>query len=806
MIYSNAKKITPSSETEASLGETSSQQTAFSKRSLVDEVTLLRQQLKAESHRRRLAEEALIHSRSTFRRTFEISPNAIWVQRWADEVFTEINPGFQTLLGFNHEDLRGHTDQELGLWVTQAQYEDLMIKLRGRDHAVEIQADLRARDGKIVHTQISASIITLDGTPHILAIARDITDLQKTLTSLRTSEETYRTLFENTAAATIVVEADMTISMANDRSELLCGYSRDEIEGRLKILDLVAPEQREMVKLFHTLRRENHADVPTEYELTLIHKNGQPREVIASVRLIPGTQRGIVTIIDISEKRRAEQERLRLAAVIEQSSEAIIITDPRGDIQYVNPAVEALTGRPPVVFLGQPLAAVLEDKLACEAFISMSANAPAGEGWYGRTETQVASGTATIAHTRIDPIRNHKGEVISYVCMQRDITHETRMEAQLRQAQKMEAIGTLASGIAHDFNNILTGLIGHAELAGKEVPAESRTKERIDHILTASLRARDLINQILTYTRQNEKEHRSIEIGLIVKEALKLLQSTLPAEIDIHDEITRESGYVLGDPSELHQVVLNLCTNAAHAMQPKGGKLSLEVKNSHLDTQMRVTTGELSPGAYTCLSIADTGHGMDPDTIERIFEPYFTTKEQGEGTGLGLAVTHGVVTRLGGQIDIKSRPGEGARFDIYLPRATKTEVAEEHAKPRLPLGDANILIVDDETTIIDLLSEMLTGLGYTVTAEKNSNKALTLFQAAPELFDLVITDLNMPGLNGKDLIEAVRSETPEMPILVVSGNPDPEVAADPVISQTQAFLRKPIRLKQLADTVHKVLG
>jgi PAS domain S-box-containing protein len=806
MIHSSAKKNTIPSETKASLGLTATQQVSFSKRSLADEVTLLRQQLKAESHRRRLAEEALIHSRTTFRRTFEISPNAIWVQRLADEVFTEINPGFQALLGYSREDLRGHTAQELGIWMERAQYETLMTKLRGRDHAVKIQADLRARSGKILHTQISASIITLDGTPHILAIARDITDLQKTLTCLRTSEETYRTVFENTGAATIVVEADMTISMANDRSELLCGYARDEIEGKLTILDLIAPEQREMVGLFHTLRRENHADVPTELELTLNHKNGQTREVIANVRLIPGTRRSIVTIIDISEKRRAEQERLRLAAVIEQSSEAVIITDPRGDIQYVNPAVEALTGRPPVDFLGQPLVTVLEDKLACEAFVSMPTSATAEDGWHGRTETQVAGGTATIADTRIDPIHNQKGEVISYVCMQRDITHETRMEAQLRQAQKMEAIGTLASGIAHDFNNILTGLIGHAELAGKEVPVESRTKERIDHILTASLRARDLINQILTYTRQNEKEHGSIEIGLIVKEALKLLQSTLPAEIEIHDEITRESGFVMGDPSELHQVVLNLCTNAAYAMQPRGGTLCLEVNNRHLDTQLRVTTGELAPGAYTCLTIADTGHGMNAATIERIFEPYFTTKEQGEGTGLGLAVTHGIVTRLGGQIDISSRPGEGARFDIYLPRATQTQVTEEHTPPRLPLGDANILIVDDETTIIDLLSEMLTGLGYTVTAEMDSNKALTLFQAAPELIDLVITDLNMPGLNGKDLIEAVRMDAPEMPILVVSGNPDPDVEADPVISQAQAFLRKPIRLKQLADTVHELLA
>lgn len=787
-------------------GAAPQEQRQSSKHSLSDEVTLLRQQLKAESHRRRLAEEALIHSRSTFRRTFEMSPDAIWVQLWTDEVFTEINPGFQTLLGYSGEDLRGRTPRDLGLWAAQGQYDDLMAKLRGRDREVAVRADLRARGGRIVHTEIRASIITLEGRPHILAIARDLTDLQETLTCLQDSEETYRTVFENTGAATIVVEADMTISMANDRSEPLCGYRREEIEGKLSILDVIAPEQREMVGLFHNLRRKNQPDVPTEFELTLIHKNGQPREVIASVRLIPGTQRGIVTIIDISEKRRAEQERLRLATVIEQTSEAVIITDPQGDIQYVNPAVEPLTGRPPVDLLGLPLGTALADKGASNAFAAMLAAASSRNAWYGRTESRTATGTVTIADTRIHPIHNHKDEVISFVCMQRDITHETRMEAQLRQAQKMEAIGTLASGIAHDFNNILTGLIGHAELAGKEAPAESRTKARIDHILTASLRARDLINQILTYTRQNEKEHRSIQIGLIVNEALKLLQATLPAEIEISHEIARDSGYVMGDATELHQVVLNLCTNAAHAMQPRGGRLTLGLKDCQVDATTRATTGELRPGAYIRLSIADTGHGMDRGTIERIFEPYFTTKELGEGTGLGLAVTHGIVTRMGGQIDISSRCGDGTRFDIYLPRATRTEVAEEQPRLELPAGDAHILLVDDEVVIIDLLTEMLTDLGYTVTAEQDGNKALTLFQAAPELIDLVITDLNMPGLNGKDLIEAIRSEAPEKPILVISGNPDPEAASDPVISQAQGFLRKPVRLKQLADTVHDLLG
>jgi two-component system, cell cycle sensor histidine kinase and response regulator CckA len=775
-------------------------------RALEAEVTLLRQRLKAESHRRRLAEEALIHSRSTFRQTFELSPNAIWVQRWADEVITEINPGFENLLGYCSTDLRGKTCLDMGIWPEQAQYDNLMRKLHSVATAVEVQADLCTKDGRLVHTQIIASLITLDGKPHVLAIARDITDLRKTLTCLRDSEETYRTVFENTGAATVVVEADMTISMANDRCERICGYAREEIEGRMKLLDIIAPEHRDMVRLFHHSRREGKPHVPTEFELTLIQKDGRPREVIASVRLIPGTQRGIVTIIDMSEKHHAEQERLRLAAVIEQTSEAVLITDALGVIHYVNPSVEALTGSPPVDFLGQPLDTVIEDPEAGEAIARMMRVGSTENAWFGRIERRMPSGTVTIADTRIYPISNHKGELISYVCMQRDITHETHMETQLRRAQKMEAIGTLASGIAHDFNNILTGLIGHAELAGKEAPPESRTKERIDNILTASLRARDLVNQILTYTRQKEQVHEPVEIRLIVKEALKLLKATLPAEIEIQHTITRESGFVIGNPSELHQVILNLCTNAAHAMGAKGGTLFVRVTNHQLNKAHSVATGGLKPGAYTCLTIADTGYGMTAETMERIFEPYFTTKEQGEGTGLGLAVTHGIVTRLEGQIDIHSSPGKGARFDIYLPRASQTDVAAKAPRTKLPTGDAHILIVDDETVIIDLLTEILSSLGYRVTAEQDGYRALTLFEAAPELVDLVITDLNMPGLNGKELIEAIRNESPEKPILVITGNAEPETETDPVIRQAQAFLRKPIRMTNFAQTVHKLLN
>jgi nitrogen-specific signal transduction histidine kinase len=397
------------------------------------------------------------------------------------------------------------------------------------------------------------------------------------------------------------------------------------------------------------------------------------------------------------------------------------------------------------------------------------------------------------------------GDIISYVCIQHDITHETRMETQLRQAQKMEAIGTLASGIAHDFNNILTGLVGHAELAGKEAPAKSRIKNRIDHILTASLRARDLVNQILTYTRQSEQEHRPVEVRLIVKEALKLLRATLPAEIEIEHRITREIGLVIGNPTELHQVILNLCTNAAHAMTTKGGTLCVKLKPLVVDSPKSLTTGDLAPGTYLRLSICDTGHGMTTDTIERIFEPYFTTKEQGEGTGLGLAVTLGIVTRMGGQIDAHSRFGEGTRFDIYLPQAAQKSVVKEQANSALPAGDASILVVDDEIVILDLLSEILTGLGYRVTAEQDSTMALTHFEAAPDLVDLVITDLNMPGLSGKDLIEAIRGETPDKPILVITGNPEPLMETDPLVAQAQAILHKPIRIEQLAHAVHDLL-
>jgi PAS domain S-box-containing protein len=408
-------------------------------------------------------------------------------------------------------------------------------------------------------------------------------------------------------------------------------------------------------------------------------------------------------------------------------------------------------------------------------------------------------------------IVDQKGRISEILSIGMDITKrrtaekETKnLEAQLRKAQKMEAIGTLAGGIAHDFNNILSAVFGYTEMALDKASEGTTLQGYMREVLTAGHRARDLVKQILAFSRQAEQEVLPVQVKLIAKEVIRLLRASLPTTIEIRRNFQNEQA-VLADPTQIYQVLMNLCTNAGHAMRKKGGILEISLTNVELDTEFVGKHPGLEPGPYLRLTVDDSGLGMPADVMERIFDPYFTTKVKGGGTGLGLAVVHGIVKDRGGTITVDSEPGKGATFHVYLP--VNEGKAKPAAKTNLPLalGDEHILFIDDEEAIAELGKEMLERCGYKVTTLTSGIEALELFKARPDKFDLVITDLTMPNMTGKELAKEVLHDRPQIPVILCTGFSEMITEKSAKAMGIRAFLMKPLTMHDLAGTVRKLL-
>jgi PAS domain S-box-containing protein len=421
----------------------------------------------------------------------------------------------------------------------------------------------------------------------------------------------------------------------------------------------------------------------------------------------------------------------------------------------------------------------------------------------------------SIEHKAIDrffsvcaaPVLNSEGEFLYFVYIAHDVTDKKKLEDELIQAQKMEAIGTLAGGIAHDFNNILAAILGYTELARIELPEGSNAWSDLEQVIIAGNRATELVKQILTFSRKSEHQKKPLRIYLLVKEAVKMLRSSLPSTIEMRADIDENSGLVLADPTNIHQIVFNLCTNAAHAIGGRQGRMEIILRQAELTRDDLAERPCLAPGQFIILTVRDNGCGMNETTMARIFDPYFTTKEQGAGTGLGLAVTHGVVKDCGGFIEVESELGKGSAFHVYLP-TLPDESAEAPVADRscsLPTGTERILFVDDEPSIVHISQEILSTLGYTVAAEVESLAALELFKAAPDTFDLLITDQTMPGLTGSELTKAVLALRPELPVILCTGYTAAVSEKDALAIGVRRYAIKPLNTAKLATLVREVL-
>ena len=424
------------------------------------------------------------------------------------------------------------------------------------------------------------------------------------------------------------------------------------------------------------------------------------------------------------------------------------------------------------------------------------------------TERQRAEAALRTAHEALEErVQERTAELAATLeQLQAEMVQCQLLSEELRQVQKMEAVGRLAGGVAHDFNNILAAIIGYTELATHNIAAASPAWRQLQEVLRACQRAKALVQQILTFSRRTEQAYTSVQLPPLVEETLALLRASLPSTIEIRQHIDPEVGAVLADPTQLHQVIINLCANAEYAMRQTGGVLEIRLEAVEVETTLAAQYPTLHLGPHARLTVRDTGQGMPPDVVERMYDPFFTTKAAGEGTGIGLSVVHGIVVSHGGTITVESQVGHGTTFMIYLPCIPWDMAGEMQAEESLPYGQGRLLFVDDEPALVRLGYSVLTQLGYDVTAYTSSVEALAAFQAAPHHFDLVITDYTMPQMTGEALARALRSLRPDIPIILETGFSHTIDAERATALGINAFLLKPWTVRELARTIAQVLA
>lgn len=606
----------------------------------------------------------------------------------------------------------------------------------------------------------------------------------------------------------IFYKNDKYIYMGCNKSfESFLGLGKDDVIGK-SVFELYPSD---LANVYHEKDFElmNNPGVQF-YEFEMQNATyGENRKVVfhkATFSKPNGKIAGLIgAFLDVTENRESEkviiQERNKLDAVMSALGDGLTMQDTSYNILYQNAVHKQTMGD----HKGELCFKAYQGKdQICEGCLLQQCFR---DGQVHRRETCAeTNGGKMYFEVSSSPVFGNQGEIIGGIETIRDITARKEMDERLRQAHKMEAVGTLAGGIAHDFNNILTAILGYAELVKLDIHAESPLKDKIELIIKAGRRAKEIIQQILLFGRKGSEQQQELQPALVVKEGLKLLRGSLPATIEINEEIASDSGCILANPSNIHQVLINLCTNALHAMENEKGVLTVKLARVKIEEKDASTAG-VPAGTFVELLVSDTGCGMDQKAMERIFEPYFTTKGVGKGSGMGLAIAHGLVQGSGGFIKVESEPGKGSTFHVYFPAVEEGPAfGEEDRKPEsLPVGNERILAVDDEEIIVGMYKETLERLGYKVTAQFSSEDTLEVLQTSPENFDLIITDQTMPRLPGSELAKAILQIRPDIPIILCTGFSSVVSEAEAKEIGIKRYLMKPVSRRDLAIAVREVL-
>ncbi len=680
----------------------------------------------------------------------------------------------------------------------------IFVALYKGSHHLTVEVQLQTLKGKRIDTLLTLDLLPEPESHLLLATVMDITEQKATERKFHESQAGYQLLMETANDAIFVTDIESRkIIAANKRASEMTGLSSEELIGVAH--ESIHPiEEIDRYKQFFF--NPANADYGNTYETVIQHCGGKtiPVEVSSSRTYIDGREVVQTILHDISVRIKREEQQKLLATVVEQIVDSVIITDTMGCIEYVNPSFERISGYALDEVLGKNPRILNSGKTKKESYKLLWKELGKGNVWHGVFHNKAKDGTLFEEEATIAPVRNGAGEIRHYVGIKRDITSQSKVKKQVRQAQKMQAIGILAGGVAHDFNNILTAIMGFAELSLLQCQDKPVLENNIHEIIRGADRAGKLIKQILTFSRQTEKNVATLRLAVVLKEALKLLRASLPANIDIIQDID-SSLKVRVDPTQMHQVVMNLCTNAYQSIRSDKGCIEVSLKSVEVKARQGVELGNISAGKYVCLSIKDNGGGISSEHLSRIFEPYFTTREKNEGTGLGLSVVHGIVTDHGGAINVLSEIGKGSSFEIYLPEISSRESKESDHRQVLVTGHGRVMIVDDEKQIVGYEMQVLQRAGYQTICFTDSQEALNTLLKDPDSYDLLVTDMAMPNMTGLQLFREIRKVRADFPVLLCTGYSEHVTVESSIDMGINGYLAKPFTAEQFALEVKRVL-
>ncbi len=776
-----------------------------------------------------------------------------------DTTITSLNVPWERLTGYSRDEWIGKS------FASLVHPEDLAIVTKeilsalGTGSPCRIEGRHKKKTGEYVWGEYAIKPLMKDNNCVIVfGIARDITEPKRIEKDLR--EKQARLLTTQRVAAMGFLDWNLKTNEIYWSEEVyrLCGIEPNEKIPSLDMtMDLAHPDDREFVKSNLDMAIQGVKNYNIEHRI--LRLDGTVLWVRAQAELVrdaEGNPKSLLgTIVDITDRKSAElalqeahdrlerkveertrelleanealkveiterkqtkkalkESELRYQTLLENAPVGIFHATPDGGGEYINPKMAEMTGLTPETAKGTGWTSRIHPDDIEDMFHKWT-EFVAGRGlFYCTFRISPRAGEERWALSTAQPLYDDNRDLMGFIGTATDITErkraeeeKARLEAALQQTQKIEALGTLAGGIAHDFNNILGIIIGNTELAMIDVPEWNPACYNLEEVRKASLRARDMVRQILSFSRQTEQEAKPIRIFPILEESLKLIRSSIPTTIEIRQNFsTHIKDTILGDPTQINQILINLCTNATHAMLEGGGILEVSLKNRDLYEKDAARYQDITPGKYVILTVSDTGHGIEPNIMARIFDPYFTTKEVGEGTGMGLSVVLGIVKNHKGAIHVYSEPEKGTTFNLFFPLIESEPVTESTSLGPLPTGPERILFVDDEQALAELGKRMLQQLGYEVTVRTSSIEALEAFREQPDKFDLVVTDMTMPNMTGTDLCKEIMQIRLDIPIILCTGFSEMITEDKAKRMGIKAFLMKPLAMRKMAETIRRI--
>ncbi|MBF0188942.1 MAG: PAS domain S-box protein, partial [Magnetococcales bacterium] len=752
----------------------------------LEESEVQRKRIAAEAQVRRLG-RILDHSLEEF---YIADPQSFRIH--------DVNLSAARNLGYSPDELRTMTAFDIVVGLTPEKCRLMSGPLLNGEKSLMIVHEFhRRRDGTTYPIEARLQVSRMEQNPLLLVMVQDITERNKAREALRESRERLRLAMESTQTGLWDWDIVANRRYINSYHARILGMDEQcESYDTQAWRQRLHPEEREGILALLQGHLDGGEGV-LEMEYRLDDGRGGWVWVVDRGHVVSRDPDGkplrmVGTINDITVRKNMEALTLRLAEAVEHTGDMILITNTMGNLLYVNPAFERIIGFSQQEVTGRDPGFLFESTDDGKSSMIM-ASVRSGETWKGRMKARRNDGSRLDVEATVSPVHDGSGAMTGHVAVLRDITRESQLEQQLHQSQKLEAIGTLAGGIAHDFNNILAAIIGYTELSLESDSDDDTVRGNLKEIFQASMRARDLVKQLLTFSRLSEQSRHPVAIKPLISEVMKLVRATFPATITLESNLTESaSSLVMADPGQIHQVLMNLFTNAHHAMRAKGGSLRVSLT----ETQVEEGGGsfmDLVPGEYARLDVEDTGEGMRPEVLERIFDPFYSTRPVGEGSGLGLSVVHGIVSSHGGGVQVRSKPGVGTVFSVFLPLAM-VETSEDETEESLRYRDHGhrILLVDDEEEVARVYGDLLESMGCVVKTECDPKAALALFLEQADQFDLILTDQTMPGMTGVELLEKVREVRADMPVVVCTGFSDtitPDSALDQGFSH---YLQKPI--------------